>query len=163
MGNEQIVRDTYLSFDEIFNTKKARIPCPSEIKIRVVRGFIDYCIPKTTELILKKEILKDGDVIMVGSIDYPDRYYWKGNFLRLGAKTMKIKRNEKIYFKFDSSSVIYCCDKFSFKDGKIIAMHCDFEDYVVLKVEDYGANWSFKEKDLIKKGGKYVRCISKTK
>lgn len=94
MENKQVIKDTYLSFDEIFNTKKAKIPCPDEITIRVVRGFIDLCIPKTIELALNKNELKDGDFIMVGSMDYPDRYYCGGYFVKLTTKPMKIKIDE---------------------------------------------------------------------
>lgn len=94
MEDKQVIRDTYLSFDEIFNTKKTKILCPDKITIRVVRGFIDLCIPKTVELSLNKSELKDGDIVMVGSMNYPDRYYCNGCFIKLAAKPMKIKIDE---------------------------------------------------------------------
>ena len=94
MESKQVIKNVYLSFDEIFNTKKTKIRCPDEITIRVVRGFIDFCIPKTIELALNKSELKDGDFIMVGSMDYPDRYYCSGYFVKLTTKPMKIKIDE---------------------------------------------------------------------
>ena len=94
MESKQVIKNVYLSFDEIFNTKKAKIPCPDEITIRVIRGFIDFCIPKTTELVLNKSELKDGDFIMVGSMNYPDRYYCNGYFVKLTTKPIKIKIDE---------------------------------------------------------------------